>query len=128
MSIMSKCVDGDTVSALAVRRCMRSMCESVGLVEDLGVDGAQGWCVGAPMVGTEQQFAATGEDNSQVGARSAAVATVGCGQVGWSGGRCHVRSPVVLDSSPRVVVTDVLNVQATRRLPGLVTVLRSLCA
>jgi hypothetical protein len=67
-------------SVRAVRCHSRRVGQPAGLVVDVDGDLAELVAVFPGVVGAEQQLATTGERDTQVGLRTAPVATVYCGQ------------------------------------------------
>jgi hypothetical protein len=67
-------------SEFAVPSGSGSPSQDLGLVLDLGIDLMERRCVYPPVMGAEQQFPASGKEDSNVGTSSAAVTAVGRGQ------------------------------------------------
>ncbi len=69
----------------------RGEVELVGLVVNLDGHLAELVAVGTSVVEAEQQFAAAGKNNADIGLRAAAVTAVGCRQSWgrWGNGSCH---------------------------------------
>src|SRR5437879_12409264 len=102
------------LSALVARSGRLGGGKLVRLVVDLGGDGAQALFVLLAVVGTEEELAAGGEGDAEVGLRAAAVTAVERGELGggeevWCQDSGHVapsfcvdcaRGPAILCGSP----------------------------
>ncbi len=67
---------GNAWLGLVIWRDVRHLCETTGLVMDLGRDLTKLVFVGACVVGTEQEFSAIAQFGAYVGLSTTAIATI----------------------------------------------------